>query len=144
MEYQAFMESLDANRVTAAIQRVESSTTGEVRVCVARSEEPDALAAARRAFDALNMQATRDRNGVLLFVAPKSQTFAIVGDEGIDRICGAEFWAGIARDISGDFAAGRPTDALERAIAAVGEVLEQHFPKHADDADELPNDIVTL
>ena len=29
------------------------------------------------------MTATRDRNGVLIFVAPRAQKFAVIGDSGI-------------------------------------------------------------
>jgi uncharacterized membrane protein len=38
------------------------------------------------------MQKTRDRNAVLIFVAPRAHKYAVVGDVGVHEKCGEEFW----------------------------------------------------
>ncbi len=143
MTHEEFMATLDEPRVLAAIATAETATSGEIRLCVARAAEPDPLAAARRAFARLGMIRTRDRNGVLILVAPVSRTFAIVGDEGINRHCGDEFWSALAAEMGGEFAAGRPTDGIARTVQKVGEVLARHFPRDRNDTNELPDSIAT-
>lgn len=144
MNFKAFLQAIDEPALLAAIAKAERSTTGEIRVCVARTAEPDPLRAARRAFDKLGMQHTRDRNGVLILVAPLSQTFAILGDAGIDTRAGEGFWDELTRQLSADFAAGRNGAGLEAVIRQVGEVLAAHFPRTEGDTNELPDSIAPV
>ena len=83
MQTKSFLGALDHERIVKAIQDAEARSRGEVRVHVSQKAVADAEAAAARQFEALGMTQTAERNGVLLFVAPVSQTFAVVGDEGI-------------------------------------------------------------
>ena len=92
MQTKSFLGALDHERIVKAIQEAEARSRGEVRVHVSQKAVADAQpdtpavaaveAAAARQFEALGMTQTAERNGVLLFVAPVSQTFAVVGDEG--------------------------------------------------------------
>ena len=52
----------------------------------------DALERAQKKFLQLGMQKTQERNGVLIFVAPRAQKFAVIGDEGVHQRCGERFW----------------------------------------------------
>jgi uncharacterized membrane protein len=45
----------------------------------------DPRRAAEADFERLGMAATAERNGVLILVAPESQSFAVIGDRGIDE-----------------------------------------------------------
>ncbi len=144
MRHKEFLRRLDEPRIVDAIRKAESATTGEIRLCVSRTSEPDALAAARRVFRELGMEKTRDRNGVLILVAPESQTFAIVGDDGIDAKCEPGFWTRIAERLGEDLRAGRVEEGLEEAIARVGDVLARHYPRDPGDTNELPDSVVTV
>lgn len=144
MKYREFMQSVDEGRVVEAIRRAEALTTGEIRVCVAREAAPDPLVAARKAFVKLGMTATRDRNGVLILVAPVSQTCAVLGDEGIHGRCGESWWQDLARALSAAFREGRPTEGLEHAVGCIGTELCRHFPKVADDTNERPDTIAPV
>jgi len=144
MKYREFMESLDQARVVEAIRHAEASTTGEIRVCVAREAAPDPLAAARAAFGKLGMALTRDRNGVLVLVAPVSQTCAILGDDAIHaRICD-QGWTALAEELSAAFRAGRATEGLETVVSKIGEDLARHFPKRPGDTNERPDTIAPV
>jgi uncharacterized membrane protein len=114
-----------------------------VRVHVSRQPVPDPEKAAARQFEALGMTHTAERNGVLLFVAPVSQTFAVVGDEGIHARCGPGFWKDVAAAVEADFRAGRFTDGIVKGVARAGDALATHFPRTgaAADANELPDEV---
>jgi uncharacterized membrane protein len=142
MKPKEFVGKLDDSKVMAAIARAEQKSSGEIRVFVSNEQVADALAAAEAQFLKLGMSQTRQRNGVLIYFAPKIQQFAVVGDKGIHEKCGAAFWQHIADEISGHLRAGEFTDAVVDAVTEIGEVLARHFPRSPDDRDELPNQIV--
>jgi len=88
------------------------------------------------------MDKTRLRNGVLLYFAPRTQQFAILGDEGINEKCGQSFWQSIVEDMSPRLKRGEFTEAIVGAIERVGTALAQHFPREPGDQNELPNQII--
>ncbi len=142
MKKSTFIEKLDQAAIAAAIADAERNTSGEIRVVLSHQPAPEPVAAAKAAFVRLRMEKTADRNGVLIFVAPESQTFAIVGDTGIHRQCGPDFWKDVAAAMSASFAAGDFGAGLTAAIRQAGELLRRHFPRRRDDLDELPNTVV--
>ena len=132
---------IDDALVLAAIRAAEQRTSGEIRVVIARRKIPDPLAAARDEFERLDMTRTAARNGVLIFVAPPSHTFAVLGDRGIHEKCGDTFWQEIATTMTAHFKRGNFTAALVSAIERAGTALAQHFPHSPDDRNELPDDL---
>ena len=88
------------------------------------------------------MHKTAERNAVLIFVAPRAQKFAVVGDEGVHRKCGEAFWQETVAAMRAHFKRDAFTDALVEAIARAGELLAQHFPRQASDSNELPNELM--
>ena len=103
MRTKEFMARLEHERIVKAIAAAETKTSGEIRVFIQRGEVDDAVAAGTAQFRKLGMTATRERNAVLIFVAPRSQKFAVVGDEGIHQRCGDPFWAQLVEAINGHF-----------------------------------------
>jgi uncharacterized membrane protein len=88
------------------------------------------------------MARTRERNGVLIYVAPRSRSFAIVGDVGIDGASKNNLWDEVASTMESHLRSDRYTEALLAAIDRVGAVLATHFPRRPDDSNELPDEIV--
>jgi uncharacterized membrane protein len=143
MTHDEFNALLDEPAIVAAIREAEARSTGEVRVLVTHRPVPDPLAEARRRFAALGMERTAQRNGVLLFIAPKSRTFAILGDTGIHRHGGDELWGGVAGAMGTAFRNGEWTEGLVRAIRMIGGELARHFPKTDEPGvNELPDAIL--
>ena len=142
MKPKEFIDKLDDAKVTAAIASAEQKSSGEIRVFVSNDKPADALAAAEAEFLKLGMVKTRERNGVLIYFAPKIQQFAVVGDKAIHEKCGADFWQGIASRISAHLKAGEFTEAVVEAVTEIGAVLARHFPRSPDDRNELPNQVV--
>ena len=142
MKPKEFVHKLDDDKVTGAIADAERRSSGEIRVFVSNGEPDNALEAAEVQFLKLGMNQTRERNGVLIFFAPKVQRFAVVGDKGIHEKCGVDFWNQIAGEITGHLKAGEVTEAVVDAVTHIGDVLARHFPRSPDDKDELPNQIV--
>ena len=141
MKTSRFQSAIEQARVIAAIGKAEQRTSGEIRVVISRQDVADALGAARREFERLGMTATRARNAVLIFIAPKSQRFAIIGDEGVHQKCADTFWSEVAKATEEHFRVGDFTGGLVQAIERAGALLATHFPRRADDANELPDHV---
>jgi len=139
IETMEFFWRLDDERIVAAIRRAEQMTSGEIRVYVSESEVDDPVSAAQKQFEQMGMTATRQRNGVLIFIAPRSHKFAIIGDTGVHARCGESFWNDIAAEMRRHLVDDRPTDALVHAITKAGALLKEHFPRQPDDVNELPD-----
>jgi uncharacterized membrane protein len=145
MKTREFIAALDHARIRAAIAAAESESTGQLRVFVTHKTVTDALAVARKKFFDLGMQKTLARNAILIFFAPRSRQYAIVGDEGIHQKCGGdEFWQSVVGATMGPLLKeGLYTEAIAAAIAAVGHELAAHFPRAAGQPqeNELPDEI---
>lgn len=139
---QTYLDQLDRARIESAIADAESRTSGEIRVAFHAGEVDDATALAQSEFTRLGMSTTRERNAVLILVAPEARQFAIIGDEGVHAKCGDDFWREVAAVMETHFRAGRHTDAIVEAVARTGSVLAREFPHRPDDRNELPNTIV--
>ena len=132
---------IDDARVVAAIRDAEQRTAGEVRVLVSAQAAEEPIAAAKKHFERLGMTRTAARNGVLIFVALPSHTFAVIGDTAIHEKCGDAFWRDLAAAMSEHFKRGEFTEGLVLAIRRAGELLQTHFPRSPDDRNELPDTI---
>ena len=137
-----FIQQLREDEIVAAIRAAEQKTSGELRVFVSRQADvADPIAAAQQEFDRLGMTQTRERNGVLIYLAPGPRKFAVIGDTGIHARCGETFWQQLAESMSARFHAGEFTEGIVQGIDRAGELLAVHFPRRPDDTNELPNRI---
>ena len=128
------MPKIDHDRVLAAIRAAEAQTSGEIRVLVARHKSADPVAAAQGYFNELGMAKSSHRNGVLIFVAPRSRNFAVIGDSGVHEKCGDAFWKGLADAMGAYFRDGKFTEGLVHGVDRAGELLARTFPRAPGDA----------
>lgn len=143
MRTREFLSKLEHDRIIQAIGEAESKTSGEIRVLIQRGKlKSDPLVAARKKFQRLGMHKTRERNAVLIFVAPRVHKFAVVGDEAIHEKCGNEFWQRIVEGIRTHFRNEKFSDALIEAVREIGDVLATDFPKTRSDTNELSDDLI--
>ena len=141
MKVSRFLKELDDAQITAAIKQAEQCTSGEIRVYISDKSVEEPVEEAARQFHKLGMDKTALRNGVLIYVAPLSQTCAVIGDIGIHEKCGNEFWERTVQEMSSRLKQEDFTSALVAAISHCGTALAQHFPRGECDKDELPNQI---
>jgi uncharacterized membrane protein len=142
MKPSTFLGKLDHGKISLGIASAEKETTGEIRVFVSHRNVADARAAAEDQFLKLGMNKTKHRNGVLLFFAPSSQTFAIVGDQAIHEKCGHALWEKLVGEVRVHLKQNQFTEGILHGIQAVGTLLATHFPSDGTSGDELPNEVV--
>jgi putative membrane protein len=95
---------------------------------------------AEAAFLEEEVFATRDRTGILVFLALFEHRAVILADEGIHRAVPKGEWQHVVDDLIVGIKAKRAATALVEAISRCGGLLEQYeVERRPDDEDELPD-----
>lgn len=136
-----FFNPAEETLLIAAIRRAEGATSGEIRVHLEDNATTGALETAKLVFRKLGMHKTKDRNGVLIFLAPEKRAFVILGDKGIDQAVPPDFWASERDLLQAYFRRGEFCAGLVAAIDQIGEKLKAYFPVQDDDKNELSDEI---
>lgn len=139
----SFFSKIDEPRIVEAIRASELRSRGEIRIHVTEARVEDAVKEASVAFEKLGMTATAERNGVLIFIAPASHKFAVLGDSGITGFVGMNAWSQIAATLGVAFRDSKFTEGLVSAVDQAGTLLAAHYPptEGTVDVDELTNTI---
>jgi len=137
----SFFNHEEQQQLIKAISEAELHTSGEIRLHLENFCIGDPVAAATRLFKSLGMHNTRERNGVLIYIATVSHKVAIIGDEGIHKKLGSEYWNKMADKLISDFRANRKAEALAAVILDCGRQIGTFFPRSEDDSNELSNEI---
>ena len=136
-----FFTPAEQDQLIQAIARAELNTSGEIRLHLESFCLGNEISAARKVFTSLRMHQTRERNGVLIYIATMSHKIAIIGDEGIHQKLGTEFWERLVQKLIAQFRAHKKAEALSECILECGAQLGRFFPRQQDDKDELTNTI---
>ena len=140
-EIEAFLSPNDEKEIVAAIKVAEKNTSGEIRVHIEHSTEKDPYERALEVFYLLEMNSTKDQNGVLIYVAVHDHKFVICGDKGINDVVPNDFWESTKEIMQAHFKKGNFKQGLIDGILKAGEELKAHFPWQVDDENELSNQI---
>jgi len=139
-----FFTADEKERIVEAIRLAEIETSGEVRVFV-ESKNPfmDPIDRAAEIFFKLKMQDTKDRNGVIVYVATKHKELALFGDEGIHKAVGSSYWNDEVKKMIALFSTNNVCEGMVQCIRQIGQTLKEKFPySPTDDKNELSDDIV--
>ena len=120
--------AIDRKAIEAAIARIHSETTGEVRVMISPFFWGSVRKRARRAFRVLGLPRARQKTGVLIFLVPRRREVVILGDAGIHGRTSEDLWREARDRLTSAFARGRYTEGIVEAIATIGRELAVHFP----------------
>ena len=139
-----FFTADEREQIIEAVRAAEKQTSGEIRVYVeTHCRFVDPLDRAAELFFGLRMDNTKDRNGVLVYIAIKDRQLAILGDQGIHQIVGEQFWQQEIKKMVDEFHADHYATGIAKVVTDIGEVLKIHFPYDGvSDRNELPDDIV--
>jgi uncharacterized membrane protein len=136
-----FISKADQTKIVKSIESAELNTSGEIRVHIESICPGDPIARAVYVFNKLKMYKTRDRNGVLIYIAWKSHKYAIIGDNGINTVVPENFWQDALSLLGEHLRSGNNTEGICKTIELTGEKLKVFFPIKSDDTDEQSNEI---
>ncbi|BCS53578.1 TPM domain-containing protein [Geobacter sp. SVR] len=97
---------------------------------------------ALRAFYEKRLHKTSNETGILIFISLLEHKVWILGDRGINARIAPHFWHRLAAELAAGLKEDRACDALCNVIAGCGKELAHHFPRQADDRNELDNNLI--
>ncbi len=134
----------EESRITSAIREAELGTSGEIRLFVEEFcmlDQP--VQRAEEVFQLFGMFNTKERNGVLIYLAEKSRHFAIWGDSGIHERVGFQFWEQEKQLMREHLQHDEAAEGICKAIGLISDKLHEFFPADENDnANELPDEII--
>ncbi|HXG99112.1 MAG TPA: hypothetical protein VNI79_01710 [Sphingomicrobium sp.] len=101
----------------------------------------------RRAIELFKAGAERrtvGRTGILIYLSLGEHRAEIVADEAITSVTTPDTWGEAMAALLVEVKAGRPGEGIAAAVAIIGEVLADHFPKSGDDTNEIPDKLIEL
>jgi len=138
---QTYFTDSEIARIVKTIREAEATTSGEIRVHVERRCWRNQTTRAAAVFNKLDMHQTKDRNGVLIYLAMKSCKFAIIGDSGINQYVPLEFWQDLCNEMQNHLQNGAFCEGICSAVQLAGKELNKHFPRRDDDQNELSDSV---
>ena len=128
-------------QIVEAIRKAELNTSGEIKVHIENYCRGEVEERSLHVFKHLKLNKTKQRNGMLIYLAVKDKKFAILGDEGINKVAGDGFWNDVKDLMQSYFIEGRFAEGIEQGIQRCGEKLKAYFPHQTNDINEIPDDI---
>ena len=95
-------------------------------------------------FKAAAERRTVGRTGVLIYLSMAEHRAEIVADEAITSKTSPETWGEAMAALLIEVRDGRIADGMVAAIAEVGGVLAEHFPRSDSDINEIPDKLIEL
>ncbi|WGD33667.1 TPM domain-containing protein [Olleya sp. YS] len=140
-DVESFLTAIEEQEIVEAIRVAEDHTSGEIRIHIENTCNANVEARALEVFSVLKMHNTRDRNGVLIYVAVNDHKFGIYGDEGINKVVPKNFWDDTKSIIEAHFKNGAFKQGLVDGVLHAGQQLKAHFPVDDFNTNELSNTI---
>ncbi|MGB4064010.1 MAG: TPM domain-containing protein [Azonexus sp.] len=134
----------DLAAIGAAVKASESKQRGEIRIAIegplplrALLREESCRDRAAALFLSLGVAATREANGILVYVQLVDHQVEILADSGISALVPPAEWEAICHRMETAFAAGNYQSGMVDAVERITALLAQHFPATGDNPNEL-------
>ena len=142
-----YFDDDDFLMISKKIKEMEKITSGEIRVAIKESgsllkRNTSIEKLAEEEFFKLEMDKTRDKTGILIYISLSKRAFYIIADSGIDSKVEQATWDEIRDDIQNQFKLGHYTEGILTGLEEIGMVLSKYFPIKKDDSNELSNKVI--
>lgn len=95
-------------------------------------------------FQAAAAGRTAGKTGILIYLSLAERRAEIVADEAILKLTDEHSWGEAMTALLVEVREGKVAEGICAAIERVGTVLSQHFPRSADDLNEIPDKLIEL
>ena len=143
MKFEVKFSKSFISEVKEAILATRKLTSSEIFVHIDQQhEEEDDWERAEIVFDALHVEQTEMRNGVLLYVSIQDKSLFIMGDTGVNEVVSEDFFESAKTIIINYFKLAQYGPGIIAGVEQLGKDLSQVFPQNNTSKDIEPS--VTL
>jgi uncharacterized membrane protein len=136
--------------IEAKIAEIESKTSGEIKVIIAKSSScwrygnRAVQNKAMHLFRKYGLHKTIDKTGVLIFFSIKERQFYIYADQGIYQKIGQDTLNDYTRQLGQKMQEGLYCEGIMEILEHIANLLCQYFPIKENDTNELDNKIIMI
>ena len=87
---------------------------------------------------------TAGKTGILIYLSLAERRAEIIADEAILKITDDHTWGEAMHALLEEVREGKVAEGICAAIERIGVVLSEHFPRSADDCNEIPDRLIEL
>lgn len=134
----------DLAAIAAAVKASEAVQRGEIRIAIegtlpfrALWQDETCRARAANLFQTLEVDRTREANGILVYIQLIDRRVEILADRGIAAFVDTSTWEAVCRQMETAFAARDFRGGTLAAIERITALLAAHFPAAGDNPNEL-------
>ena len=143
MKFEVKFSKSFISEVKETILATRKLTSSEIFVHIDQQhEEEDEWERAEIVFDALHVEQTEMRNGVLLYVSIQDKSLFIMGDTGVNEVVSEDFFESAKTIIINYFKLAQYGPGIIAGVEQLGKDLSQVFPQNNTSRDIEPS--VTL
>ena len=95
-------------------------------------------------FQASAAGRTTGKTGILIYLSLAERRAEIIGDEAILKVTDDHTWGEAMTALLSEVREGKVGEGICAAIDRVGVVLSEHFPRSANDSNEIPDSLIEL
>ena len=95
-------------------------------------------------FQAAAAGRTAGKTGILIYLSLAERRAEIIAEEAILKVTDDHTWGEAMTALITEVKEGRVGDGIAAAVDRVGVVLSEHFPRSADDINEIPDKLIEL
>ncbi len=134
-------------RISHAVHETEKGTSAEVRISIrdSRATSEAGLSIkdiAMKEFLHLEMEKTKDRSGILLFILYDERQFYVLGDEGVHKRTAPEGWQDVAATLKSHFKQAEFEAGVIAALKKMQHHVRESMPLSGEHTQELPEEVV--
>lgn len=141
MNARNIFNEFEQEEIVAAIKSLELKTSCEIRLHIEEKTDIPIAERAKEIFDFLEMQQTRLRNGILLYISLFPMDAYFHFDQGILESSVHASLEEIGKTLSEKISDKQLLAGIKEVLWGLGEQLSAPFPYQPDDVNELPNEI---
>ena len=138
----SFLTTEQEALLVEAIREQEARTRAEIRICVTYKFIWRHERFAWRMFERIGMRNTRERNGALIVMMVRMKKVVIIGDSGFDAVVPSNYWREAVVAMIREMHEAGPLEAMREGLRRLGDTLSIHWPRGADDLNELSDEIL--
>lgn len=95
-------------------------------------------------FQAAAAGRTAGKTGILIYLSLAERRAEIIADEAILKVTDDHTWGEAMHALLEEVREGKVAEGICAAIDRIGVVLSEHFPRSADDRNEIPDKLIEL
>lgn len=136
----SFFSAEEQKSIIGCISETEAATMAEIRVRIEKRCDGDSLERCRALLEELGITHTQGRTGVLIYLSLEDRRVAVYGDAAVHSVIGDDGWTKACAQLQARFKQGDFVGAICEAIHSLAPILSEHFPPHAENPNELPDE----